>query len=207
MHKELVLSAFKKAKKEVKEATGVNMSVTGLSKRISDYMMEECHFQYHEKSLRNKYNIALKNEQDVELKSSVANCLCCYLDYENYAEFILKNTIQETTTEIVEDVTLDKENTFKKEPSMGEKLKIVIQKNKVTLIFCSLVFLLYFGLYTVDKQQWMIWNNDHYVEVQFDIEKYGVSNLKLYKHERIKNYRKVKSDRSESLWYQKTTNE
>ena len=127
MHKELVLSAFKKARKEVKEATGVNMSVTGLSKIISDYMMDECHFQYHEKSLRNKYNVALKNEQDVALKSSVANCLCCYLGYENYAEFILKNSIQETTTEIVEDVSLNAESIFKKESSMGEKLKIVIQ--------------------------------------------------------------------------------
>lgn len=181
MHKELVLSAFKKAKREVKEATGVNMSVTGLSKRISDYMMEECHFQYHEKSLRNKYNIALKNEQDVELKSSVANCLCCYLGYENYAEFILKNNIQETTTEIIENVSVHKE---KKRTSMGEKLKIVIQKNKVTLIFCSLIFLLYFGLYVVDRQQWIVWNKDLYVEIQFDVEN----------DERIKKNRKVASN-------------
>ncbi len=221
MHKELVLSAFEKARKEVKKATGVNMSVTGLSKRISDYMMEECRFQYHEKSLRNKYNVALKNEYDVELKSSVANCLCCYLGYENYAEFILKNNVQETTTKITENVSLYQEeeetakDTFKKEPSIGEKLKIVIQKNKVTLIFCSLIFLLYFGLYMVNKQQWMIWDTDHYVEVQLDVEKYGLSNLKLYKHERIKNFRKVtphceyeffKPDGSENLWYQKATN-
>jgi len=219
MHKELVLSAFEKARKEAKKATGVNMSVTGLSKRISDYMMEECRFQYHEKSLRNKYKLALKDGSDVELKSSVANCLCCYLGYENYAEFILKNTIQETTTEIVEDVFIDEEKKedviFRKEPTIGEKLKIVIQKNKVTLIFCSLIFLLYFGLYMVEKQRWMIWNSDHYVEVQLDVEKYGMSNLKLYKQERVQNFRKVnpdceypffKADGSENLWYQKTAN-
>jgi hypothetical protein len=214
MHKELVLSAFKKARREAKEATGVNMSVTGIAKRISDYMMDECHFQYHEKSLRNKYNLALKNGQDVELKSSVANCLCCYLGYENYAEFIMKNNVQETITEIVEHVSIEEE-TPKKEPSIGEKLKIVIQKNKVTLIFCSLIFLLYFGLYMINRQQWMIWDTDRYVEVPFDLEKYGLSNLKLYKHERIKNFREVrpdcnylffKSDGSENLWYQKGTN-
>ncbi|WP_298520755.1 hypothetical protein [uncultured Kordia sp.] len=133
MHKELVLSAFEKAKKEVKEATGVTMSITGLSKKISDYMMDECRFQYHEKSLRNKYNIAASGEI-VELKSSVANCLCNYLGYENYADFILErekemNPIETAEAEIIESQQI------RKQSSMGEKLKIVIQKNKVTLFF------------------------------------------------------------------------
>ena len=89
MHRELVLSAFEKAKKEVKEATGVDMSITGISKKISDFLMNEFHFQYHEKSLRNKYNSALK-EETVALKSAVADCLCRYLGFENYTEFILE---------------------------------------------------------------------------------------------------------------------
>lgn len=143
MHKDLVLNAFKKARREVKEATGVNMSVTGLSKQISDYMMEECHFQYHEKSLRNKYNIAVKDEL-IELKNSVANCLCCYLGYENYTEFVLENNRQETDIETVEKVfvTDEKKEDFRnrKETSMGEKLKIIIHKNKVTLIFLLVIF-------------------------------------------------------------------
>ncbi|QHI37059.1 hypothetical protein IMCC3317_24370 [Kordia antarctica] len=144
MHKDLVLNAFKKARREVKEATGVNMSVTGLSKQISDYMMEECRFQYHEKSLRNKYNIAVKDEL-IELKSSVANCLCCYLGYENYAEFILKNNRQEADIKTVEKVfvtdKIKEDFRVKKEPSMGEKLKIIINKNKVTLIFLLVIFI------------------------------------------------------------------
>lgn len=142
MHKELVLRAFDKAQKEVKEATGANMSVTGLSKQISDFMMEECHFQYHEKSLRNKYNLAMKGEI-VALKSSVANCLCCYLGYDSYAEFILKNSPQETT-KLPEDVTIahtpQVERSLKKGTTVGEKLKIVIHKNKVTLIFSLVLF-------------------------------------------------------------------
>lgn len=138
MHKELVLSAFKKAKKEVQEATGVTMSITGLSKKISDYLMNEFHFQYHEKSLRNKYNLAVK-EETVELKSSVANYLCRYLGYENYADFIVEkdketNPIETAEAEVIETSEIHKE------PSMGEKLKIIIQKNKVTLIFQLLLF-------------------------------------------------------------------
>ncbi|MEM6684242.1 MAG: hypothetical protein AAF617_00490 [Bacteroidota bacterium] len=133
MHRDLVLFAFKKAKKEVQEATGVTMSVTGLSKKISDYLMDEYHFQYHEKSLRNKYNIAVKEEM-VELKSSVANYLCRYLGYENYADFILEKD-KETNPVITAEAEVVETTKIRREPSMGEKLKIIIQKNKVTLIF------------------------------------------------------------------------
>lgn len=146
MHKDLVLNAFEKAKRDAKEATGVNMSVTGLSKIISDYMMEECHFQYHEKSLRNKYKLALKKDEDeeVELKSSVANCLCCYLGYENYAEFILNKNQQENSAEVMQAVAVEEEykeeRIVKKESSIREKIKIIIHKNKVTLIFLCVVF-------------------------------------------------------------------
>ncbi len=142
MHRELVLSAFKKAREEVKKATGVTMSTTGLSKKISDFLMDEYHFQYHEKSLRNKYNLALKEEK-VALKSSVANFLCRYLGYENYTAFIVEkdkeaNPIETAEAEVIET------GAIRKEASMGEKLKIIIQKNKVTLIFQQLMFLTYF---------------------------------------------------------------
>jgi len=154
MHRELVLSAFEKARKEVKEATGATMSITGLSRKISDYMMNECHFQYHEKSLRNKYNMAMKDET-VALKSSVANCLCCYLGYKNYATFIIeKNNSQilMQPAEIIPAETVLEQNKVKKEVSMGEKLKIVIQKNKITLIFSWSLFLMNFGLYMLCQE-------------------------------------------------------
>ena len=149
MHRELVLSAFKKAKKEVKEETGVTMSITGISKKISDYMMDECHFQYHEKSLRNKYNIAMK-EEEIELKSSVANCLCCYLGYENYAAFIVEKNNQEIATQPTEIIPIQTALEERKETSMGEKLKIVIQKNKITLIFGWMYFSMSFGMYMIN---------------------------------------------------------
>ncbi len=219
MHKQLVLSAFKKAKEEAKAATGVNMSITALAKKISDYMLEECRFQYHEKSLRNKYNLASKENDDLELKSAVANCLCCYLGYKNYEEFVIKNGLTKEEFSITEHKLESPVRTSKKiksdTTSISEKLKIVIHKNKVTLIFCSLIFLLYFGLYLIDRQRWMIWDHYHYVEVPFDVDKYGMESLKLYKHERIKNFIKVepdcdypffRSDGDENLWYEKSIN-
>ncbi|AXG68370.1 hypothetical protein KORDIASMS9_00585 [Kordia sp. SMS9] len=169
MHRELVLSAFKKAREEVKEATGVTMSTTGLSKKISDCLMEAYHFQYHEKSLRNKYNLA-KKEQSVELKSSVANYLCRYLGYENYAAFIVEkdkeaNPIETAEAELIET------GKIQREPSMGEKLKIIIQKNKVTLIFSSLLFLMYFGLYTLQEQRSVIAVKETSAKIDFQVEK------------------------------------
>ncbi|WP_046743007.1 hypothetical protein [Kordia zhangzhouensis] len=215
MHRDLIISAFDKAKKDEKEETGVNMSVTGLSKRISDFMLEECHFQYHEKSLRNKLKAAQKDEP-VELKAPVANCLCKYLDYENYADFVMKNSNQITQELHENERFIDSgflKKKIKKEVSMGEKLKIVIQKNKVTLIFCLFVIIGFFSLVVINKQRWMVWENDRYVEVPFDVEKYGLSNLKLFKKDRVRYFRKVnpdceyaffKPDGSENLWYQKS---
>ena len=140
MHKELVLNAFKKAKEEAKIATGVNLSITALAKNISDYMLEECRFQYHEKSLRNKYNLALKSEV-LELKSAVANCLCCYLGYKNYEEFVINNGTKQETFSISEHKLERPVKTAKKimndSTSISEKLKIIIQNNKVTLFFPS----------------------------------------------------------------------
>lgn len=166
MHKELVLSAFKKAKKEAKKATGVNMSITALAKKISDYMLEECRFQYHEKSLRNKYNLALKDGV-LELKSTVANCLCCYLGYKSYEEFVINNGTKQETFSIAEHKLESPVKTTKKikeeATSISEKLKIIIQSNKVTLIFCFLIFLLYFGLYMVNRHRIIIWDHGQYM--------------------------------------------
>lgn len=175
MHKELVLSAFNKAKKEVLEATGVKMSVTGLSKKISDFLMDECHFQYHEKSLRNKYNLAVK-EESVELKSAVANNLCRYLGYENYSDFILEKE-KEANPVITAEAEVVEANKLRREPSMGEKLKIIIQKNKVTLIFGSLLFLMYFGLYSIHKQKFIISEQNQCVKAPFEVEKYGFETI------------------------------
>lgn len=214
MHKELVLNAFEKAKKEAEIATGIVPSITALSKHISDYMFEECKFQYHEKSLRNKYKLASSDtETNIELKSGVVNCLCQYLGYGNYAEFIRNETKHEET------ISLDYEENFtvkeeaKKTKSINEKLKIVIQKNKVTLIFCSLLLFMALALFYTTRQRWMVWQGDHYLEVSFDIEKYELTQLKLYSKERIDFFKKItptcdysffKEDGRENLWYEKS---
>ena len=55
----------------------------------------------------------------------------------------------------------------------------------------------------------MIWEDTHYVEVDFDAEKYSLSQLKIYNQERIDNFERVnpncdtnfyKLDGTANLW-------
>jgi hypothetical protein len=62
----------------------------------------------------------------------------------------------------------------------------------------------------------MIWQEDHYVEVEFDTEKHKLNQLKLYKEDRINLFKKLtpicdttkffNEDGSVNIWYGKNRN-
>ena len=64
-----------------------------------------------------------------------------------------------------------------------------------------------------NQPRWMIWQNGHYIEVKLDTEKYSLNQLKLYKEDRILNFKQIipdcnttqffNLDGSENLWYGK----
>ncbi|WP_157717119.1 hypothetical protein [Formosa sp. Hel1_31_208] len=65
------------------------------------------------------------------------------------------------------------------------------------------------------RQSWMMWQEDHYIEVDFDTEKYNMNQLKRYKEERINLFEKVSptcdtkffnDDESVNIWYGKNRN-
>ena len=43
----------------------------------------------------------------------------------------------------------------------------------------------------VNQQRWMVWQEDRYVGVKFNTEKYDIGQLRLYKKDRIEKFRKV----------------
>ena len=45
-----------------------------------------------------------------------------------------------------------------------------------------------------NKTRWMVWQETEYIEVRFDTKKYAIDQLKLYKAERIKYFKKVNVD-------------
>lgn len=58
-----------------------------------------------------------------------------------------------------------------------------------------IIILVFSGKHILEtKTCWMVWNQDHYVEVRFDLEKYNISQLKRCKTERLKNFRKIPVD-------------
>jgi len=65
-----------------------------------------------------------------------------------------------------------------------------------------------------DESIWMVWDNDHYIETSFDADKVQNGTLKLYKEDRIENFRRIEPDStytffnkngSVRLWYGKNS--
>ena len=94
MHKEVIIKAFEKAKKEEKTETGIESSVTKCAKRLSAIIFEKNNFPYHERSLINLYKHACNqgSKTDPVIKQpQVVNALCNYLGFKNYEDFVLNN--------------------------------------------------------------------------------------------------------------------
>ncbi|MGR7813781.1 hypothetical protein [Lacinutrix undariae] len=211
MHKKLIIDAFKKTK-VLEEKKGIKKpSKSHIANTISDYFENEIRVVLGSRSLINYYNeaIALTHEnEDIKIaQGDVINGLCKYLGYEDYQHFnedikkieIAPNNI--VVTQKIKPIT-----------------KNVLKSNKIALLgaFILLIISIIFISYTLkDTTRWMVWNNDHYQEVEFNIEKYNINQLKIYNEERIKHFKKVTATCSTSffskkkitkIWYGKNEN-
>ncbi|AUC81718.1 hypothetical protein [Lacinutrix sp. Bg11-31] len=87
-------------------------------------------------------------------------------------------------------------------------------KNKVYLITILLILSTLF-LVHINRTRWMIWQENQYIEVGFNVEKYNLNQLKVYKKERILSFKQIESPNcktayfkengSENVWYGKNT--
>lgn len=192
MHRYLLLEAFKKAKKEKGSYTWRQ------AKHISNYILDSSDQPYGEKILSINYKKAKKNPPErIELKPFVEQSLCEYLGCEDFKDFKEKYPI---------------ENTHQKPKSIWE-LSIRITKKYGAYILLFLAISGFIIMFSLDKPKWMAWQEDHYVEVSFDTDKYKVSELKLYDEDRILYFKKITPDCEteffkpnglENLWYGKS---
>ncbi|WP_452223492.1 hypothetical protein [Lacinutrix chionoecetis] len=190
MHRKLLTEAFEKAKKE----RGFTQKIH-VTRFLSDYIIEDTKKPYGERILRNHYKNAIENrEEDVELKSFAAKSLAKYVGYNSYEDYTTKT---KGVLPTIHNISF-------------------IKKHKLKFIFLSpiIIIIILLSTMTVNNQRWMIWQNDHYVEVKFDPSLYSVSDLKLYKEERINTFKKIKpdcdiiffkGDGSVNIWYGKNT--
>ena len=191
MFKKVVLKAFDKAKKDISGRS----NKTSQSNFISESLLNDFKFQISSKTLRNLYDKSVGSEEneDISINSEYIENLCLFLGFENYNDFLKKYS-----NDLTESKNISLLNTIK--------------KNRVTLVIGLVSIIIIIFATTFNKQRWMIWDNMQYIEVDFDAEKYSLSQLKIYNQERIDNFKRVipncqtefyKNDGSANLWYGK----
>ncbi len=186
MHQKLILEAFEKARKDEEMETGISVSNHKVSERISDILFNDYKCTFGDKSLRILFNEARdNNEKKVVIKQQIViNSLCKYVGYDNYIDFVENN------------VDLKKNNVLPQEKQKNKKLEWlngilkVVKNNKIAIIL-GITLLTLVIVFSFNKQRWMVWENNKYVEVKFDTEKYNLGQLKIYKEERIKFFKKI----------------
>lgn len=164
MYNHLIINSFEKAKEEIHSD-----KPTHLAQHLSDFIQEQSGEPYGEKSLRNQFTAAKKGDP-IDLKKFVAHALSVYLGYENFEAFVKAN------------------------PSQPESKKPFYIRYKWPLAGVLLLILVVLGYHQLTQQRWMVWQEDHYVEVKFDEKLLQEGKLKLYNEDRIQNFRKIAVD-------------
>ena len=188
MQEKLLLEAFEKAKNEVNSD-----KVFTRARHLSEQIYEINQFTFGERSLTEKYKTIYSNpESYINLRKEVLEALSKYLGYDSFFDF-------------------SKAHEKETQPDKN-KLIVFIKKHRAILIISTLLISSILIYSYTTRQRWMVWQNDHYVEVDFDIKKYDVNQLKIYKEERILYFRKVdpkcddpffNKDGSVLIWYGK----
>jgi hypothetical protein len=207
MRKKLIVLAFEKAIK-IRINKGENKpSLINVAEDLSDFVHAYSGFKLGERSYRDYKSEAEKiidKEEDIKIKQiKVINGLCHYLGYEDYEEFVVNNEKSIKNKSVNE---IKKKNRIVKSKPFWIKIIISIS------ISLGCLAILFFYL---NKPRFMVWQNDHYVEVSFDVSKYELSQLKRYKKERVLDFKRISpkcdstiffnNDKTENLWYGKNS--
>ncbi len=176
MKKKLFEAVFKKAKDQSGSTTR-----NGLSNHLEEHFTEKLKLnvnsitfiRYHKKYIENDIEITSNPSSDLLNKSAE------YLDYKSYEDFVSKNSIKKAGEITI--VNYDRTGYIE-----------MIKKNKAIFILSMLLVISSIAYFSVEKQRWMVWNETHYTETKFNPKKYDIKQLKIYKQERIKHFKKIK---------------
>lgn len=207
MKKRIFQEVFKKAKNQSGKT-----SKHGLSSYLEKVLMDDFKFSISKITFVRYYE---KYIDEVEGNSNNPNTdlldkLCEFLGFENYEDFVNKNEVYNTNKTVVKPP----EKVIKKSNEL-DFLKFINQ-HKITLIVSSLIIIGFLVYQTINKQRWMSWEENFYVEVDFDTEKFNNGELKIFNQERIKDFKKVKPNCNTiffqetgeaNLWYGKNEND
>lgn len=188
MHRKLLLKAFEQAKNEVNSD-----KVFTRARHLSEQIYEINQFTFGERSLTEKYKAISGNpESDINLRKEVLEALSKYMGYNSFFDF---------------SKAYEEEN----QPAKNTLVAFIKKYRAIFIVPILLISSILIYNYTT-RQRWMVWQNDHYVEVDFNVKKYDVNQLKIYNEERILYFRKVdpkcddpffNTDGSVLIWYGK----
>ena len=214
-HKALIILAFEKAGQnelikgnkepsKTEKATALSVAVAEINRSIIG-----------EKSLRIYYKKASSAEKEEDIKIpqlEVVEALLQYLGFKDYADFVQSLGGGKQHRDVKEDRIITEEKFMKPFSIKGWFLN-----NRKGLIFgfagiTALLVFLFINL--KEEQRWMVWQTDHYKEVDFDAELVGRGRLKRYREERVEEFKKVEpdcntvffnKDGSVKIWYGKNS--
>jgi len=180
MHQLLIIETFKKVTKEEERRTGIRPSDTAAARLLSDYILENQNIPFGERRLADYYKMAKKEENDTVIVKDprVVQAMCSYLNHNNFSDFRNAHSINDTDVKSINNSSFIK----------------FLKNHKISIITSSIIIIVMLVVYYANKQRWMVWENDRYVEVSFDPETYNLGQLKLYNESRIESFRKVNVD-------------
>lgn len=173
MHQKLIIKAFNKKKEITKEETGITLSKNRTAQKLSEYLLDDYGLQFGDMSLRNLYNSATKNKATEIKQSKVVNALCNYLGYDSFEKFLIDYPSEKPkngTETLIHSV---------------KKHKTKLSISVVTLLFAIIMY------NALNKQLWMVWDKNEYIEVNYNIEKDKAGILQPYDKNLIKYFRKI----------------
>lgn len=206
---------FEKVFEKAKKASG-KTSKNGLSDFLSFKITEDFNFKianrtfvrYYEKYIEGNGNIGY------EPRTDLLDAIAKYLEYKDFENFVIMNNTElgDTVSESSIKTIGKKTETDKK---FRERVLIFINKNRVTIVVSSILLFLFIITYSINQPKWMVWKEDHYEKISFNLKKYDVSQLKLYKAEWVNDFKQIipgcgvskffKNDGSPNLWYGKSS--
>lgn len=213
MSMELLILAFEEAEKEIGSS-----KKTHLAQHLSDLLLENYRYSLNERTLRDYYTNYKNGTSGVQedLKPKLIACLCDYLGYKDYADFVLQNQNEkiETPEERRRRLAEEKEQRLEEERKRRRRIFVISISVSFGVILLAMIVLKYPILNLNQPNQCMTWADSLYVKVSCDKGPFSIYGTKVDSLDKtkLKNMRKVEvnpaykffSDANEpQIWYYK----
>lgn len=187
MHSKLILEAFEKAMVAEREMGILSPSKSKAAEMLSDYIQNEFNFQFGERRLRDYYNAASQGEE-IELKQkAVRDGLSKFLGYADFSDFQIRTRVHKKVLQTENDLEVSKKTkTF----FVGS----FFRRNRTTVLIILGCLAAYFILDFVNKERWMKWNGNEFVETDFDSRQLEKGQIFLFNKTQVEHFNKIQPD-------------